>query len=106
MSEDVLVVAREALDLAKDVDRRVNSHEDICALRYEQLHASIAAVKKDVGDSVGDIKKVLGWAGATLVVVMMSVLGFFLKAQFDANAEMQRQLNSLQQQPSEYEQPK
>lgn len=106
MTEDAMLVAREALDLAKDVDRRVMSHEDICAIRYKALEIGLESLRTEVTGSVNDIKKVLGWAGGLLVVTMIGVLGFFLKAQFDLTSEMQRQMISLQQQPSGYEQPK
>ncbi len=42
---DAMDLAREALDLTKDVERRVDAHEDICALRYKQLELDLA---KDV----------------------------------------------------------
>lgn len=92
-------IAREALDLAKDVDHRVNAHEDICALRYNQLELSIKATK----DEVGDVKKILAWAGTTGFAIVLALLGFLMKAQFDANTEMQRTIQNLQQKPSEYD---
>lgn len=102
MSDDI---AREALDLAKDVERRVDSHEDICAIRYAQLEASIAAVRTEVSSSVGDIKKVLGWVGGLAVVTMLAMLGFFLKAQYDSYQKMEDTLRALQTQGG-YEQSK
>ncbi len=94
-----MLVAREALDLAKDVDHRVNAHEDICALRYKRLEENITAVKSDVGD----VKKIIAWAGTTGFAIILGVLGFLMKAQFDANTEMQRTIQNLQQQTSQYE---
>lgn len=88
-------VARKALDLAKDVERRVDGHEDICALRYKQLEGSIA-----------DVKNVIAWVGGTVVLAMIGALAFFLKANFDMTSELQRQLTSMQQQQSVYEQRK
>ena len=105
MSEEASATAREALDLAKDVDRRIDSHEDICALRYQQLHNEIAAVRKEVSSSVGDIKKVLGWVGSLAVLTMLAALGFFLKAQHDSVQRMQETLRAYQTQ-GVYEQPK
>ncbi len=98
-------VAREALDLAKDVDRRMDGHEDICAIRYRSLENSIAHVKNELSASVGDIKKVLAWAGGTAFIGLIGALSFFLKVQFDANADMQRSLQNLQQHQGAYERP-
>lgn len=105
MNDEVSAVAREALDLAKDVERRVDSHEDICALRYSQLEASIAAVKSEVSSSVGDIKKLLGWVGSLAVITMLAALGFFLKAQHDSMQRMEDTLRAYQTQ-GVYEQSK
>ena len=106
MNESASSVARQALDLAKDVERRVDSHEDICALRYAQLEASVSAVKTEVASSVGDIKKILGWAGAAGFTILIGLLGFFLKAQYDSNQKLADRIESLQQQQSVYEQSK
>ena len=106
MSEDVMNVARDALDLAKDVERRVDSHEDICAIRYKALENGLSQLRIDMNSNVGDIKKVLGWASGLIVITMIGGLGFFLKAQFDNAGELQRQLQSLQQRQSVYERSK
>jgi hypothetical protein len=106
VTQDSIIVAREALDLAKDVERRVESHEDICAIRYASLEASIQAVEKKLDSSVGDIKTVLGWVGGTGFLVLVAALGFFLKAQFESNRILEEQMKALQQQQSAYEQPK
>lgn len=86
-------IAREALDLARDVDHRVNNHEDICALRYKRLEENITSVKSEVGD----VKTILAWAGTTGFGIIMAALAFFIKVQFDANAEMQKTVQELQQ---------
>lgn len=106
-------VAREALDLAKDVDHRVNAHEDICALRYKRLEENITAVRSEVATTtatlksdIGDIKKILAWAGTTGFAVILAVLGVLVKAQFDSNTEMQRTIQDLQRHQSVYEQPR
>ena len=96
--EAASITARVALDLAKDVERRVDSHEDICALRYQQLHNEIAAVRTEVSTSVGDIKKVLGWVGSLAVLTMLAALGFFLKAQHDSMQKMEDTLRAYQTQ--------
>lgn len=102
MTESASVVAHEALDLARKVELRANSHEDICALRYERLEENITNVKSDVGD----VKKILAWAGTTGFAVILGVLGFLLKLQVDANTDMQKAVQNLQQQQGAYERPK
>jgi len=89
VSEDVIDIARKALELARDVERRVDGHEDICAIRYRQLEGSI-----------GDVKKIITWAGTTGFGIIMAALAFFINGQFDANKEMQKTIQNLQQQQS------
>lgn len=85
-------VARKALELARDVERRVDGHEDICAIRYRQLEGSVA-----------DVRKIITWAGTTGFALIMGALIYFINGQFDANKEMQRTIQNLQQQQGRYE---
>lgn len=96
--EEASQTARQALDLARDVEHRIDSHEDICAFRYAQLDSSIKAVRDEVSASVGDIKKVIGWAGSLAFVIIIGALGFFLKAQFDSYQKMEDTIEALQTQ--------
>jgi hypothetical protein len=88
-------VAREALDLAKDAKHRIDSHEDICALRYKQLE-----------DGISGVRTIITWAGTTGFAVILTILGFLMKNQFDANSELQKTVQNLQQHQGVYEQPK
>jgi len=102
VNESASSVAREALDLARKVELRVDGHEDICALRYARLEENITASRAEIGD----IKKILAWAGTTSLGIILAVLGILMKAQFDANTEMQKTIQNLQQQQTVYERPK
>jgi len=101
VNETASHVAREALDLARKVEMRVDGHEDICAERYKRLEENISNVKSETGD----IKKILAWAGTTGFAVILAVLGFLLKLQVDANTDMQKAVQNLQQQQTVYERP-
>lgn len=92
MTDDAMDVARDALDLARDAQRKIDGHENICALRYAQLDNSIKSVKS-----------IISWAGTTGFALIMGALIFFIKGQFDANAEMQKTIQNLQQQQATYE---
>lgn len=92
MSEEMMDVARKAWELARDVERRVDGHEDICAIRYRQLEGSVA-----------DVRKIITWAGTGAFTLIMSALIYFIQGQFDANKEMQKTIQNLQQQQSNYE---
>lgn len=43
---------------------RIESHEDVCAQRYGELHAALAALNARVSN-----------AGATIIVLLLSALG-------------------------------
>lgn len=92
MSEEMMDVARKAWELARDVERRVDGHEDICAIRYRQLEGSVA-----------DVRKIITWAGTAAFTLIMGALIYFIQGQFDANKEMQKTIQNLQQQQSNYE---
>lgn len=114
-------IARDALDLAKDVDHRVSSHEDICALRYARLEENMTAARAEMALNMNslkndmsaqqqifkeenkDIKRILAWAGTTAFGVILAALGFLMVEQFNANAEMQRTLHELQMKSDGYE---
>lgn len=87
-------VARRALELARDVERRVDGHEDICAIRYKQLDTNI-----------NDVKRIISWAGVTGFTVIMGALAFFIKGQFDANVQLQKAVQEIQQTQSAFSTP-
>lgn len=84
-------VAYEALNLAKQNARDIESHEDICAERYGNIHKAI-----------DEIKGTLKWAGGGAFTIIMAVLGFLLAQQLSANGKLhddnQREIKQLQQQ--------
>lgn len=79
MSESASRVAYEALNLSKQNTRDIEAHEDLCAERY-----------KNINTSISEIKSILKWAGTTGFVIIIGLLSFLAKAQFDANSTAQR----------------
>lgn len=67
-------VAYEALNLGKANKQAMEAHEDLCAERYGNIHAAI-----------GRIEGILKWAGVTGFGVIITLLGFLLAQQVQAN---------------------
>lgn len=67
-------MAQQALYLAKQNARDIESHEDICAERYAGIHGAI-----------NEIKSTIKWAGTTGFAIIISVLGFLLMNQLNTN---------------------
>lgn len=73
-------VAYEALNLAKQNARDIESHEDLCAERYGNINKSL-----------GEVKGILKWAGTTLFGIIIALLGFLAAQQFNANDSARKQ---------------
>lgn len=67
-------LARQAMDSATSAHAKIDSHEDICAIRYQHLE-----------DGLKRLTNLVGWGGATLAAVILAVLGWAMTALFDAN---------------------
>lgn len=67
-------LARLAMDKAVEADNKINAHEDICAIRYENINESLSR-----------IMKILGWGGTALGGLVLSVLGWAMVQLYDAN---------------------
>jgi len=67
-------VAYQALTLARQANRDIEKHEDICAERYDGINKTM-----------DEIKSILKWAGGFGFTVIITLLGFLAHAQFDAN---------------------
>lgn len=76
---DVSTIAYDALNLAKQNARDIESHEDICAERYAGIH-----------EKIREIKGVITWAGGLAFTVIIGILGFLASAQFSANDQQQK----------------
>lgn len=91
---DLHTIARE------EADRAVEAHEAICAERYKNLQASFGGVQKEMGM----LWRILAWAGSTTLLLILGLLGFLAKVQFDsmnARDESARQIvEILKRQPS------
>lgn len=84
-------VAYDALNLAKQAVRDIESHEDICAERYAGIH-----------DKIREIKSLIGWAGGSAFGIIIAVLGFLaiqmISANDQARHDQQTKIDMLQQQ--------
>jgi len=84
-------VAYKALNLAKQNARDIEKHEDVCAERYQGIH-----------DALDEIKGVLWKAGAGAFGIIITMLGFLLVQQLNANGKLHddnsRKVEQLQQQ--------
>jgi len=78
-------LARDAMDLAREADNKINAHEDLCAERY-----------KNINDSLSRITKLMGWGGALLAGMILGLLGWSLNSQVEANKDAISALRSVE----------
>lgn len=76
-------LARQAMDKAVEADNKIKAHEDICAIRYENIN-----------DTLSRIMKIIGWGGTALAGLVLSVLGWAMVHLFEAN---ERAVQALQE---------
>ncbi len=86
---DALEAARKAQAKADQVERDGTNHEAICAERYANINQKI-----------GTLFKLMAWGGTTALTLILALLAFLAKAQFDSITE----LKSAAQQRSELSQ--
>lgn len=77
------MIDQEARDLAHKALSQIDGHEDICAVRYEGIQCEIKG-----------IKATLKWAGGACFSIIISALGFLAVAQFNANDQARRDMQS------------
>lgn len=73
LAYDALEMARHADGKAERALQAVDSHEDICAERY-----------RNINEKIGTIFKLLAWGGTTALMLILGLLGFLAKTQFDS----------------------
>jgi hypothetical protein len=78
-------LARHAMDLATAADNKINAHEDLCAERY-----------KNINDSLSLIMKFIGWGGAAMAGLVLSLLAWSLNEQVKTNRNDIQVLESRQ----------
>lgn len=71
--------ARAALELGRQNERDIESHEAICAERYTNIN-----------DKLSTIFKIIAWAGGTGFLLIMGLLGFLAKTQFESINALQK----------------
>lgn len=87
MNTAVDAVARARADEAHS---KIEGHEELCAERY-----------KNINDTLGTIKSILGWAGGSIFAVLVAMLGWLSVQEInrisDDKQMLQAQLEVLQQ---------
>lgn len=67
-------VAYQALNLAKQNERDITAHEDLCAERYGNINSSIS-----------ELKSIFKWAGGALFTLLLAAFGFLINQTVTAN---------------------
>ncbi len=67
----VLVIDYEARDMARLALAKIDTHEQVCAVRWGATMAGIL-----------DVKRILGWGGGTLVLVMLGLIAWLANRAF------------------------
>lgn len=87
--------AAEAMARANEAHLKIESHEDLCAERYANIHTALGGVEK----TVDRVLSVLAWGGSGLVALLLVVLGFFMTRAISNNdqqvAAMRAQITLL-----------
>lgn len=92
-------VAYDALNLAKEAKRDIVAHEDICAIRYERINVTLSEMKSGIDEKFNMIWKIIAWAGGSAFLIVMGLLAFLAKTQFDSMTEFQRIMTQPQPVP-------
>ena len=79
--------AAEALAEARLARQEIDKHEDICAIRYAGIEAAITTTNDSIKETNSAVKELRGWLIGTFVTVLLMVLtmlGFIFVRYFDA----------------------
>ena len=72
---DVKKIADDALEMSRKANGKIDSHEEICALRYTGFNNSVVDIKKDI-----QILSTRMWvaAGSTIAVTVTGSMGLVI----------------------------
>ena len=79
LAYDALTIARDGKSKAEQALREIESHEDVCAERY-----------KNINEKLEMLFKVIAWAGGAAFLLVMGLLGFLAKTQFESISALQK----------------
>lgn len=79
----------DALNMARHAQQQVDNHEEVCAERYKTIHESLTKLETSFDKQLGMIWKVIAWAGGSAFLIVMGLLGFLAKTQFDQITALQ-----------------
>lgn len=66
--------AAAAFARADEAHSKIDGHEALCAERYENIH-----------ETLGTMKKILGWAGGSMFTLLFATLGWLIAQQVSQN---------------------
>lgn len=83
---------------------KIESHEDLCAERYKNIHNSIDSVEKNLSGSIDSVNKsvetivgILKGFGSLLVATLIAVIGYLAVKMIDSDdARMDRMRADIQ----------
>jgi hypothetical protein len=78
-------MASQALEIAKDADRKILSHEAICVERYTNINSKM----NDIGKNISKLENIFKWAGGALFTLAFSAFGFLINQTLSANQTLQ-----------------
>ena len=97
-------VAYAAIDLAKEAKLEILSHEKICAERYANINQTLTDLKNEtlpdmkaaIDEKFNMIWKIIAWAGGAAFLIIMGLLSYLAKTQFEVITQQQRIANQPQ----------
>jgi cytoskeletal protein RodZ len=96
------VVDQIARDSARDAVHAVANFRMVTEGEFKLVNAKIETTHKDTGEKIDKIESAIKWAGGLIVSLMLTVLGWAVLQQINANEsqkkEMAQQIELLQQQ--------
>lgn len=86
MSEALVALnlAQKALEKATEADGKINTHEELCTLRYTNINEGLTR-----------LTKILTWGGGIMASMILSLLAWSLNNQVSYNADQIRKLQSV-----------
>ena len=90
MSESASAVAYEARNRANAAHEKIDSHEQLCAERYNNINENLSL-----------LFRVLGWGGALFLTTLLGLLGFMGVRMIDSidanNQRLQQQIEAVRE---------
>jgi hypothetical protein len=96
------VLDQKARDDARDALHKIGNFQQLADVQFRGLEKKIDVTHADTSGRIDEIKNAIKWAGSLIITLMITVLGWAVVQQLNANEaqkdEMRRQIILLQQQ--------